>query len=211
MPSQFQQWNDRQTELYGPSESKPTSAPTGPSALLRTTGPLGGTLSFIDREKKCCYLCERRFKNEQTLLAHERKSELHLANLQKPDLKAKALKKLRETTEKTTGPEYRDRAKERRQQQSKSPGPSATPASSIGQTLLSKMGWSAGKGLGAQGTGRVAAIETQMYAQGVGLGAQGGKIGDAAHEANKNTHRDEYRAYIDKVKEKAKERYNSMN
>jgi len=198
-------------ELYGPSESNSTSAPTGPAAPLRTTGSVGGAPSFIDREKKCCYLCERQFKNEQTLLAHERKSELHLANLQKPDLKEKALTKLRETTEKTTGPEYRDRAKERRQQQSKSPGPTTTPASSIGQTLLTRMGWSAGQGLGAQGTGRVAAIETQMYAQGVGLGAQGGKIGDAANEANKNTHRDEYRAYVDMVKEKAKERYNSMN
>jgi hypothetical protein len=178
---------------------------------LKTTGPLGGAPSFIDREKKCCYLCERRFKNDQTLLAHERKSELHLANLQKPDLKAKAMTKLSQVTEKAAGPEYRDRAKERRQQQSKSPGPTTASASSIGQTLLTRMGWSAGQGLGAQGTGRVAAIETQMYAQGVGLGAQGGKIGDAAHEANKNTHRDEYRAYVDMVKEKAKERYNSMN
>ena len=198
-------------ELYGPSESNPQSAPAGPATPLRTAGPPGGAPSFIDREKKCCYLCERRFKNEQTLLAHERKSELHLTNLQKPDLKARAMTKLQQTTEMTTGPEYRDRAKERRQQQSKSPGPTTASTSSIGQTLLSRMGWSAGQGLGAQGTGRVAAIETQMYAQGVGLGAQGGKIGDAAQEANKNTHRDEYRAYVDMVKEKAKERYNSMN
>jgi RNA-binding protein 5/10 len=198
-------------ELYGPSESNSITAPAGSATPLKTTGQLGGGPSFIDREKKCCYLCERRFKNEQTLLAHERKSELHLTNLQKPDLKAKAMAKLRDTTENITEPEYRDRAKERRQQQSKSPAPTTTSASSIGQTLLTRMGWSAGQGLGAQGTGRVAAIETQMYAQGVGLGAQGGKIGDAAHEANKNTHRDEYRAYVDMVKEKAKERYNSMN
>jgi len=178
---------------------------------LKTAGPIGGAPSFIDREKMCCYLCERRFKSEQTLLSHERKSELHLTNLQKPDLKARAMTKIQQTIEQTTGPEYRDRAKERRQQQSKSPGPTTASASSIGETLLTRMGWSAGQGLGAQGTGRVAAIETQMYAQGVGLGAQGGKIGEAAHEANKNTHRDEYRAYVDMVKEKAKERYNSMN
>ena len=72
--------------------------------------------------------------------------------------------------------------------------------------LLGKMGWSAGEGLGAKGTGMVAPIATELYVQGVGLGAQGSKVGDAAEEASRNTKGD-YAAFLERTRDKAKERY----
>jgi hypothetical protein len=71
------------------------------------------------------------------------------------------------------------------------------------------MGWTAGEGLGAQGTGRTDAITTELYAQGVGLGAQGGKVGDAAEEAQRQT-KGNYADFLNKTKDKAKERFNSL-
>ncbi|KAA6408327.1 MAG: rna-binding [Lasallia pustulata] len=96
--------------------------------------------------------------------------------------------------------EYRDRAKERRAafgaskkvslplKKDRVSEPQSTPADdandepavplpSKGASLLGKMGWSAGEGLGATGSGRTAPIAPEMYVQGVGLGAQGGRWG----------------------------------
>lgn len=85
------------------------------------------------------------------------------------------------------------------------------PAPSKGASLLGKMGWTAGEGLGAQGTGRVAPISTDMdmYVQGVGLGAEGGKIGNAAEEAERNTSGG-YGEFLERTKDKAKERFERM-
>lgn len=123
--------------------------------------------------------------------------------------------------------EYRDRAKERRaafgaskkislpmkKQVSKpevNTDEAAAPAPpSKGASLLGKMGWSAGEGLGAKGTGSTAPIATDMYVQGVGLGAQGGKIGDAVKEADRNTKND-YGDFLERTKDKAKERYERL-
>lgn len=122
--------------------------------------------------------------------------------------------------------EYRDRAKERRaafggskkislplkksaSQPEDDPPESVAPVPSKGASLLGKMGWSAGEGLGAQGTGTIAPIATDMYVQGVGLGAQGGKIGDAAGEAERNT-RGDYGEFLAKTRDKAKERFEKM-
>ena len=122
--------------------------------------------------------------------------------------------------------EYRDRAKERRAafgggkkislplkrsvtQQEEEPEDDPVPAPSKGASLLGKMGWSAGKGLGAQGTGMTAPIATDMYVQGVGLGAQGGKLGDAVDEAERNT-KGGYSEFLERTKDKAKERFESM-
>ena len=85
----------------------------------------------------------------------------------------------------------------------------AAPVPSKGASLLGKMGWSAGEGLGAQGTGMVAPLTTDMYVQGVGLGAQGGKLGDAADEAERNT-RGGYEEFLERTKDKAKERFERM-
>lgn len=126
---------------------------------------------------------------------------------------------------------YRDRAKERRQAFNQPKQPAAQhnrapkvpgagnsskkeeeetpPVPSKGAALLGKMGWTAGEGLGAQGTGRTDAIITELYSQGVGLGAQGGKLGDAAEEAHRQT-KGSYADFLSKAKDKAKERYESL-
>lgn len=127
--------------------------------------------------------------------------------------------------------EYRDRAKERRAafgaskktllplkksvtqpeghdaQNDQDPDP--VPPPSKGASLLGKMGWSAGEGLGAQGTGMIAPVATDMYVQGVGLGAEGGKIGDAAEEAERNT-KGGYERFLERTKDMAKERFGRM-
>lgn len=87
--------------------------------------------------------------------------------------------------------------------------PTASAAASKGAALLGKMGWSAGEGLGAQGTGAVAPLSTDMYAQGVGLGAEGGRVGDATDAASRNTKND-YNDFLAQTKDKAKARYASM-
>ena len=160
---------------------------------------------------------------------HERVSDLHHENLKKEDLVAKAKVKMAKAgiSIEPSREEYRDRARERRiafgvSMKSSLPRkqPTAQPEEAVqndtapppskGASLLGKMGWSAGEGLGAQGTGMTAPIETDLYAQGVGLGAQGGKLGDAADEAGKNT-KESYSYFLEKTKDKAKERFNSMN
>ena len=128
---------------------------------------------------------------------------------------------------------YRDRAKERRQAhrqptkpkqpQVSKKGPSKDKENetsndsatskpqqpSKGAGLLAKMGWTAGEGLGAEGSGRTNIIETVAYASGVGLGAEGGKIGDATEEAARAT-RNNYADFVSKAKDKARERYEKM-
>ena len=139
------------------------------------------------------------------------------------------------TTAESDGPsEYRDRAAERRQafgtskktslpmkkssaaNENGKDSPTDTVAEEAGKSankgmaLLGKMGWSAGEGLGAQGTGRTETIATDMYVAGVGLGAQGGKVGDAAEEAERNT-KGGYKEFAERTKEKARERFGGLN
>lgn len=120
--------------------------------------------------------------------------------------------------------EYRDRAKERRTafgtskkislpmkksvQEAEAPEEKEPEAMSKGASLLGKMGWSKGEGLGAKGEGRTDAITPEMYVQGVGLGAEGGKVGDAVEEAGRNTKG--YGGFLEQTKAKAKERFESM-
>lgn len=162
-------------------------------------------------------------------------SQLHRDNLKNDDLVKKAEAKMAKAgisiipQEDTS--EYRDRAKERRiafgaskktslplkksafqtdlNEAQESVDDDVAPMPSKGAALLGKMGWSAGEGLGAQGTGMVAPIATDMYVQGVGLGAQGGKIGDAVDEADRNT-KGGYGEFLERTKDKAKERFESM-
>ena len=120
-------------------------------------------------------------------------------------------------------PEYRDRAKERRaafgrddanaRQRPAEPeeeDEAPVQTTSIGASLLSKMGWTEGTGLGAQGTGVTEPIPTEIYAQGVGLGAQGGRLGEATEEAGRNT-RGRYDEFLEKTRDTARQRYEEMD
>lgn len=171
---------------------------------------------------------------------HERLSSLHRDNLKNQALVSKALSKLGQSvpTPPAAEPEsaeYRDRAQERRvafnqakapkplkkeawearpvsataSSNKKEPSPEAPPAQSKGASLLGKMGYKAGQGLGASGTGSIAPIPTEMYVAGVGLGASGGKVGDAVVEAGRNT-KSSYGDFLEKTRDKAKERYKEM-
>ena len=128
-------------------------------------------------------------------------------------------------------PQYRDRALERRQafrqpdrpvthfppkgttaEKRKEPAfevEEAPAKKSKGAGMLAKMGWTAGAGLGAEGTGRKDAIATDAYAPGVGLGAEGGKLGDASEEAERKT-RGKFSDFIEKTKDKARERFEKL-
>jgi hypothetical protein len=234
MPSQLQFWSDRHAELHGisnASDGNPAEAGSTPgnSAAVLAAPPVQ---SYADYNKVCCWLCMRLLRDVAKLKLHERASELHRANLQNKELTDYAMFKLikhglvqaPEDYQQPPIAEYRDRARERR----KAFGSSATAApkrsvapkedneplpqtktTSKGASLLSKMGWSEGTGLGAQGTGAVQPIATEIYAQGVGLGAQGGKLGDATEEAGRNT-RGRYDEFLEKNKDAARQRYKEM-
>jgi hypothetical protein len=124
--------------------------------------------------------------------------------------------------------QYRDRAKERRAvynqptkpttasqgkpktaPKTEEARPTPKPAQSKGAGMLAKMGWSTGAGLGANGEGRTEVIETNAYQEGVGLGAEGGNLGDAAQLAERKT-KNTYADYVNTVQDKARERYNKM-
>lgn len=230
----MQFWSNRHAELHGvkPSEAEddePKDATDRKDIVNEGSTPLQ---SYADLTKKCCYLCSRQFKTEAEVNKHERISDLHRDNMKNEELLFKAKAKmakaginpasLNEGTQ-----EYRDRAKERRaafgaskkislplkkntSQAEEQAEDNAAPVPSKGASLLGKMGWSEGEGLGAQGTGMTAPIATDMYVQGVGLGAQGGKIGDASEEAERNT-KGGYGEFLERTKDKAKERFEKMS
>lgn len=233
VPSHLQFWSSRHAELHGIQKKDGDEKNVGelPSSIgsdrgvspAESTAP--PTQSYADLNRNCCYLCMRQFKSSAEVNRHERLSQLHRTNLQNEELKAKAMGKLVKhgiVQQSTT--EYRDRAKERRQafgsvktSAKAKPAPAPVPkeeeppiqTTSKGASLLNKMGWSAGTGLGAQGTGVTAPVATEVYAQGVGLGAQGSKLGDAVEEAGRNT-RKRYDDFLEKTKQKARERYERM-
>ena len=236
VPSHLQFWSNRHAELHGVGNdksngdhSKPSDANQNSAKILTTGEEKQLSRSYADPNKKCCYLCSRQFKSETEVNKHERLSKLHMDNLNNEDLKSKAMAKLEAAgllSSSSESKEYRDRARERRAafNQPKKPSnkapqpaeskadeePEAAPVPSKGASLLGKMGWTEGKGLGAQGTGMVAPIATDLYAQGVGLGAEGGKLGDASEEASRNTD-SSYSAFVERTKDKVKERYQQMS
>lgn len=233
----LQFWTNRHAELHGlpPKDNDGGSGDSLPETEKKSPDAPSDappSQSFADLERKCCLLCSRQFKTEAEVNKHERMSQLHRDNLKNESLVTKALAKLNKTG--NSNPEtsaYRDRAKERRQAFNQPKQPAAQhnrapkvpgagnsskkeeeetpPVPSKGAALLGKMGWTAGEGLGAQGTGRTDAIITELYSQGVGLGAQGGKLGDAAEEAHRQT-KGSYADFLSKAKDKAKERYESL-
>jgi hypothetical protein len=232
----LQFWTNRHAELHGlppkedqeisgdpvtaASEPKPEAAPAAPPSR-----------SFADLGRKCCLLCSRKFQTEAEVHKHERMSQLHRDNMKDEALVNKAVEKLSKAASgNAESSAYRDRAKERRQAFNQPKQPAAqhnrakeggkggppkkeeeepAPTPSKGAALLGKMGWTAGEGLGAQGTGRTEAIKTELYSQGVGLGAEGGKLGDATEEAHRQT-KSSYAEFLSKTKDKAKERFQNL-
>ncbi|KAJ6117474.1 hypothetical protein N7512_007199 [Penicillium capsulatum] len=227
MPSHLQFWSNRHAELHGiPKDAAGNSMnPVAEKGGLPADPNAPPTQSYADPNRNCCYLCMRQFTSGAHVNRHERLSQLHRENLQNEQCRARGMSKLlKHGIIQEPGAEYRDRARERRQAfgRAKAGGGRQKPAppkeeqeppvqsTSKGASLLSKMGWSAGSGLGAQGTGVTAPIATEIYAQGVGLGAQGSKLGDAVEEAGRNT-RGRYDEFLEKTKETARQRYDRMN
>jgi hypothetical protein len=225
MPSHLQFWSNRHAELHGIAKDDAEN-PAGDESEkggLSTDASAPPAQSYADLNRNCCYLCMRQFKSSANVNRHERLSQLHRDNLQNEEAKARGMAKLvKHGIIQQPSSEYRDRARERRQafgrtktgarQKPAAPKDEDAPpvqTTSKGASLLSKMGWSAGSGLGAQGTGVTAPIATEVYAQGVGLGAQGGKLGDAVEEAGRNT-RGRYDEFLEKTKETARQRYDQM-
>jgi len=232
----LQFWSSRHAELHGIANRDEEATPPllDVAAKVLPTSEDPPSQSFVDKKRNCCLLCSRQFKSEAEANKHERLSQLHRDNFQIEGLKAKALAKLAKSTANGTQADnatYRDRAWERRQafNQPKQPaaqhnkGPKALdpspakqeadeqpPAPSKGAALLGKMGWTAGEGLGADGAGRTDAIKTELYTQGVGLGAEGGKVGDAVAEAERQT-KGSYADFVNKAKDKAKERFRQLD
>ncbi|KAF3397198.1 hypothetical protein DPV78_008203 [Talaromyces pinophilus] len=226
VPSHLQFWSNRHAELHGIKKDEDGHDEAGKESdnVLPAAPP---SRSYADLNRNCCYLCMRQFKSSAEVNRHERLSQLHRDNLSNEALVTKALAKLEKHKDDQPTTEYRDRAKERRQafgssrQTQAKPKPAApvkqgieepapAPAPSKGAALLSKMGWSEGSGLGAQGTGMTAPIATDVYAQGVGLGAQGSKLGEASEEAARNT-RGRYDEFLEKTRDLARERYERMS
>ncbi|KAJ5624361.1 rna-binding protein [Penicillium lagena] len=225
MPSHLQFWSNRHAELHGihKKDDNGNPADAGSDGTVPADSAAPPTQSYADPNRHCCYLCLRQFKSAAEVNRHERMSQLHRDNTQNDELKSRAMGKLVKHGIAPPSAEYRDRARERRQAFGRtkvSTKQKPTPAkeedeppvqsTSKGASLLSKMGWSAGSGLGAQGTGVTAPIATEVYAQGVGLGAQGSKLGDAAEEAGRNT-RGRYDEFLEKTKQAARQRYEQMD
>lgn len=188
--------------------------------------------SYADGENMHCLICERKFTKAAVLSLHERESEMHRQNLEDQRNIDRAISQLARVGKtprkmmpaKNKGLQYRDRARERRRAYNqpgaprrKAPKEDTVPAKepekpsgpSKGAALLGKMGWTAGEGLGADRSGRTDVIATDMYAAGVGLGAEGGKIGDAAEEAARKT-KDNYSDFVEVTRTKARERYEKL-
>ena len=237
-PSHLQFWSNRHAELHG-IKQKVHEGDDSKSTNGNSSVGAPPSQSYADPIRHCCYLCMRQFNSATEVNKHERLSDLHRQNLQDEAKVKKAGAKMlkhgvqRETiaSQSETSREYRDRARERRkiygvvnkkgEQVGKAPKSSrassdddddapSQPVQSKGASLLSKMGYTAGQGLGASGGGMTAPISQDIYVAGVGLGAQGGKLGDAVTEAERNTKSD-YAGFLEETKRKAKERYESMN
>jgi len=208
-------------------------------AVVATSAPI----SYVDRDRVCCLICMMKYKSLDDLDIHERSNNHKKAMGDDEKVKAalprlaardKRIEKSKtenpDTATSTSTPQYRDRAKERREafKQPKRPSPQAGTnpprpkpepvpkekpepqlKESKGSAMLAKMGWSTGKGLGANGEGRTDIVETRAYQEGVGLGVEGGDLGDAAKVAERKT-RGDYQGYVNEVQEKARERYNQM-
>ncbi|TKW52009.1 RNA-binding protein 5 [Colletotrichum tanaceti] len=236
-------------ESGGPT-SVPASTTGGGTPEPTPTAAEATPVSYVDREKICCLICMMKYKTLEDLNTHEKSrnhknamADADKVKAAKPRLAARdkrMAKQAEEQSKEESGPQYRDRAKERREvfnqpakpkvvpvqgagkparkddkqavvrppAEKKTTPPSAPPQSK-GAGMLAKMGWSTGQGLGAKGDGRTEVIATHAYQEGVGLGAEGGNLGDAAELAQRKT-TNSYSEYVNTVQDRARERYNKM-
>ncbi|KAI1263908.1 hypothetical protein F5Y18DRAFT_393186 [Xylariaceae sp. FL1019] len=229
MAPQLQMWANKHAELHNSKGSNDLTASeellTGPNAIVVAAPSLPPSISYADLEQMCCLLCRRKFSNEPSLRRHEQISDMHKSNVENDALIIKATEDLK-ALGKEPAAIYRDRARERRlahnqptkpkphlpkkQAPESAPVKEATkPVVSKGAGLLAKMGWTSGEGLGVEAGGRKEIIETIAYTPGVGLGAEGGKLGDATEEASRATKND-YKDFVSRAKDKARERYEKM-
>lgn len=228
-PSHLQFWSNRHAELHGLGKKPAEGGLIKLDPNDQENAKSAPKQSYSDPNRMCCYLCYRQFKTSAEVNRHERLSKLHRQNLKNEALVSRALRKLeKHGVSQTT--EYRDRARERRkafgvQKRQADPSKTNTPAKPItldlesptatpntqskGASLLNKMGYTGTGGLGASGSGMTAPISQDVYVAGVGLGAQGGKLGDAVTEAERNTKGD-YGSFLERTREGARERYERM-
>ncbi|KAL7948385.1 hypothetical protein V8C42DRAFT_248383 [Trichoderma barbatum] len=194
---------------------------------------------YADRDKLQCLLCMRKFKSLDELGRHGN-SQLHADKLLDEQSIKSALERLSKRgiqlpNQSEAGDDagatvlqYRDRAKERREQwnqpkkpppvpadksasgpqkeQAKAPVQEKAPAKSKGAGMLAKMGWTSGSGLGANSEGRTEGIVTHVYRQGVGLGAEGADLGNAQALGESRT-LNKRQDYVDAVNDRARERF----
>ncbi|XDG07924.1 hypothetical protein ABKA04_007539 [Annulohypoxylon sp. FPYF3050] len=188
MAPQLQKWANKHAELHGPKESNSGGDPVDNKAPATGSNAIGPTSSNAP--------VGRKFKNEPSLRRHEHKSDMHKANLDNESLINKAVKDLKALGMEPTS-NYRDRAKERRMAHNQPSKPK--PHLPRKNVQLAKDSGPAAEMPPAKPT----------ISKGVGLGAQGGKIGDATEEATRATKND-YADFVSKAKDKARERYEQM-
>ncbi|KIW88715.1 uncharacterized protein Z519_10761 [Cladophialophora bantiana CBS 173.52] len=235
VPSHLQFWSNRHAELHGITK-KSHDREDSRSTDGNESADAPPSQSYADPNRHCCYLCMRQFNNAAEVNKHERLSDLHRSNRQDEVKVKKAQAKLAKhgiqcqfvMAAAQPVQEYRDRAKERRkiygvvnkkgEQVGQAPRSSRASSDdeapppvvqSKGASLLSKMGYTVGQGLGASGEGMTTPISQDVYVAGVGLGAQGGKLGDAIVEAERNTKGD-YGGFLEETRQRARERYARM-
>ena len=216
-------------------------AASGPDTPEPLTAPKADApISYADPDKLGCLLCMMKYKSLDELATHERSGnhKRALADEDKvkaaaPRLVARDKRMQAKAKAEEDKPQYRDRAKERREvfnqpkkpaaQQTASTKPKpkseapkkADPAKkteaapSKGSAMLAKMGWT-GQGLGASGEGRTEIVAAKAYQEGVGLGVEGGILGDAGEVAARRTEGG-YKEYVASAQEKARARYSQLN
>uniref|UniRef100_A0A0K2TAI4 RNAbinding protein 5like [Acyrthosiphon pisum] n=1 Tax=Lepeophtheirus salmonis TaxID=72036 RepID=A0A0K2TAI4_LEPSM len=151
-------------------------------------------------ETLACLLCKRQFISKEKLTKHNQMSDLHKQNL--ASWKSSRGQSSQATSASLSTPQYRDRAKERRDkfgtldeeprpnklkekylkaiEQAETSGTNETPnkvgSDNIGNRMLQKMGWKEGLGLGKSNQGRTSIIEAGQRNMQAGLGSQGSRV-----------------------------------
>lgn len=241
-------WGRKQAELHGEDADNASTLPKAGAQKDPNTGE--HPQSYIidrttaDKVRRTCLLCCTDLPPTLSPEKHVEGSTKHAASLKDDGAVKLALDRLKqhgvaenetikvviEAPEAPAAEEYRDRARERREQVAKSEerisvslahvvkrGGSGSNATAVkdalplygkGQSILAKAGWTEGQGLGA-GTGIAAPIEQNLYAAGVGLGHEESKQGDAVEVAAKMTKGDRD-SFLESTKETARRRFLSM-